>query len=89
MTVQLHALSLILCHIMRVGNYPTPEPRERGVLCWSQPINNQCCGQSGPRGSYNRMPFSNNHQETEKNFLLLFITYRMWKLESIPGAIVR
>lgn len=41
-TVQLYVLSLVRCHIMCVGNYPTPEPREGGVLCWSQTIHNRC-----------------------------------------------
>ena len=41
-TVQLYVLSLVRCHIMCVGNYPTPEPREGGVWCWSQTIHNRC-----------------------------------------------
>lgn len=44
--------------------------------CWSQPINNLCCGWTSPRGPYYdcKMAFRNDHQETlKKKDLLLTV----------------
>lgn len=44
------------------------------ILCWSLLINNQCWSWISPCGSYDyEMPFSNNHQESEKSKGLLLI----------------
>lgn len=49
------------------------------VLCWSQPIKNQCCCWTGYRGSYYnyKMPFSKYHQETlkKKKYIIQILVY--------------
>lgn len=53
-----------------------PRSQRLAVLCPSQPINNQCCGWTGPCGSsYNcKMPLSNNHQGALKKNKCLLLT---------------
>lgn len=58
------------------------------VICSSQPADNPCCGWSGPYGSYYdcKAPFSNNHRHILEKKSTRFITYRLWILDSTPGA---
>ena len=53
------------------------------ILCWSQPISNQCCSWISPCGSYFdcKMPFSRKKQRKQR-----FITSKTWELKSTPGS---
>ena len=61
------------------------------VVCWSQPVNNQHCGWTGPCGSHYdcKTPLSTNYWETGKNKGLLLTGRGNYTAHLVPHCEVR